>query len=99
VINVPASVPALIAAINLANAVGVPTTLNLAPGAIYTLTSVNDAGADGSNGLPVITDNGLIINGNGATIQRSSTSPVAFRILEIGGGTTVGINKLTIARV
>src|SRR6185503_10950002 len=60
-------VAGLIAAINSANSSAAPNVINLANGGTYTLTTVDN----GSNGLPVI-NNSMTINGNGATIQRSS---------------------------
>ncbi|MBI3210648.1 MAG: hypothetical protein HYZ37_17315 [Candidatus Solibacter usitatus] len=75
-------VSGLIAAINAANANPGPDTINLAPGGTYTLTQV--AGPDlynGPSGLPFIRDK-IVINGNGAVIQRSS-DPITpdFRIM------------------
>lgn len=82
-------VSGLIAAINASNANAGPDTINLAAGGIYTLTYV--AGPDsfhGPSGLPIIqgpsesNPQSLTINGNGATIQRSSTPGTPeFRIL------------------
>jgi hypothetical protein len=74
-------VAGLIAAINTANANGVADTINLAPGGTYTLTAVNNA----DNGLPIITSE-ITINGNGATIERSSVAGTPdFRIIYIAG--------------
>ena len=67
VIPVPCSVAALRAAITTA-APG--DTLNLAAGCIYTITDVDNTPFDGPNGLPVI-DKALIVQGNGATIERA----------------------------
>jgi len=75
-------VAGLIAAINAANTNPGADIINLAPGGTYTLTAVNNVG----NGLPIITSQ-IIINGNGATIQRSSvTGTPDFRIFNIGSG-------------
>jgi hypothetical protein len=69
-------VAGLIAAINAANTSPAPNTINLASGGTYTLTAVDN----GVNGLPAIT-NPMTINGNGATIQRSSAAGTPnFRI-------------------
>ena len=64
----------------------------------YTLSSVDNA-TSGPNGLPVITADGvhtLTINGNGATIWRSTSSGTPdFRILFVGGASAT-INALTL---
>lgn len=98
------SVPALISAINAANATAAPDTLELFWGCTYTLTAVDndDASTGGANGLPVIT-NELTFNGNHATIERDKTAP-AFRIIyskaplqlndiTIRGGSVAGGNE------
>src|SRR5688572_24180534 len=74
----------LIAAINAANAGPGPDTINLAPGGTYILTAVaEDDGYSGGAGLPYIR-RPLTINGNGATIQRSSaTGTPDFRIVYV----------------
>ncbi|MBI4905363.1 MAG: hypothetical protein HY820_17140 [Acidobacteria bacterium] len=75
-------VSGLIAAINAANANPGPDTINLAPGGTYTLTQINGPDSyNGPSGLPIITGK-LVINGNGAVIQRSS-DPITpdFRIM------------------
>lgn len=85
-------VQALIDAIKAANAAGAqgrssqaaPAVIDLAANGAYTLTVVENT-TNGANGLPVITGN-LMLNGNGATIARSSAEGIAdFRILEISG--------------
>lgn len=68
-------------------------TIELAQGCIYELTWIEDM-TNGNNGLPVIVTD-LIINGNGATIQRTENAD-HFRILQIGTKSTVTINDLTI---
>ena len=77
-------VAGLIAAINTANASTCLTTINLAPNGTYTLTSVaEDDGYAGGAGLPYIRHT-LTINGNGATIQRSSAAGTPdFRIIYV----------------
>lgn len=77
-------VPGLIAAINSANANPGSHTINLAPGGAYTLTAVaEDDGYAGGAGLPYIRHT-LTINGNGATIQRSSAAGTPdFRIIYV----------------
>lgn len=82
-------VAALITAINTANANGQVDSIDLAAGGTYSLTTTNN-GTDGNNGLPVILSDGgnaLVINGNGATIQRSTAAGTPnFRIFVISGG-------------
>nr|WP_263013019.1 tandem-95 repeat protein [Ancylothrix sp. D3o] len=69
-------VAGLIAAIAAANTNNQADTINLAQGGTYTLAAANN----GVNGLPVISldsfnlTNTLTINGNGATIQRSTAA-------------------------
>lgn len=92
-LNVPdGDVAGLIAAINAANASPAPNTINLAAGGTYTLTAINN----GVNGLPAIT-NDRTINGNGATIQRSSAPGTPdFRIFHVLSDGTVTFSGLTI---
>src|SRR5207302_1658700 len=79
-------------------------TINLAANGTYTLTTVDNS-TYGSNGLPVILDDGnhmLTINGNGATIQRDTSGGTPdFRVLCVAVSdvhiTTVVINDLVIA--
>jgi hypothetical protein len=93
-------VAGLIAAITAANSSPAPNTINLASAGTYTLTAVDN----GVNGLPAIT-NSMTINGNGATIQRSSaagtpdfrfflvlttTGTVTFSGLTLSNGTGTG---------
>jgi hypothetical protein len=86
-------VAGLIAAINAANSSPAPNTINLASGATYTLTAVDN----GVNGLPAIT-NSMTINGNGATIQRSGAAGTPdFRIFHILTDGTVTFSGLTIS--
>lgn len=74
-------VAGLIAAINTANTNPGADTINLAPGGTYTLTVVDNPG----NGLPIIFSQ-ITINGNGATIQRSSAVGTPdFRIIQVTG--------------
>jgi hypothetical protein len=80
------NVGSLVDAINTANNDKTTAdTINLAALGTYTLTAVNNA----NNGLPIITSE-ITINGNGATIERSSaTGTPDFRILSLG--TTAGL--------
>ncbi len=85
----------------VANANGVSDTINLAAGGIYTLTAVDNL-VNGANGLAAIDDDtaglDLTINGNGATIQRSTAAGTPeFRILPVGIGASASCVDLTIA--
>ena len=93
------------AAITAANTNGQDDIINLAPKGTYTLTTVDNSGNgndDRPNGLPLIGNDGghsLTINGNGATIARSSAQGTpAFRFLHISGA-TVNISGVTITTV
>src|SRR6185437_5546882 len=94
-------VAGLIAAIQTANTDGQPTTIILATNGTYDLTQINnyDTGSDGTkgaNGLPQITGN-VTIQGNGATIERSSASGTpAFRLLDVENHANVTLKNLTI---
>ena len=86
------------AAIMEANALAGTDTINLAPGGTYTLTAVDNTWYyGGPTGLPWITSV-IIINGGGATIQRSSTAGTPdFRIFYIGGPAgDLTLNEVTI---
>jgi hypothetical protein len=88
-------VAGLIAAINNANATCSPaTTINLAPGGTYTLTAVaenpSEYNAPLAVGLPVIRVS-MTINGNGATIQRSTEPGTPdFTVISVSGRTAGG---------
>ncbi len=83
VFNVSAGdVTGLINAINQANSNGQSNTINLTLNGTYTLQQ----SVDGFNGLPAITGP-LVINGNGATLQRAVAAGTDdFRLLEVQGG-------------
>ena len=64
---------------------GLPSIIELAPGAVYTIDGVDNLSTDDSpNGLPQITSY-ITINGHGARIVRSDTAP-ATRLIDVGGG-------------
>ena len=74
----------LIAAIIAANDEGTnpgADTIELAAGGMYTLTAVHNTN-DGDNGLPSITSE-IIIDGNGSTIYRGTSSTPDFRIFHV----------------
>lgn len=93
-------VDALKAAIASANANGQNDTINLAPNGTYTLFTADNS-TNGGNGLPVIGADGgnsLTFAGHGATIQRDPNFPTPnFRILQIGPGSVVTLDAMTIA--
>jgi len=89
-------VTGLITAINSANTDGGNSIINLAAGGTYSLIAINNTGASGDNGLPVILLNGTFtINGNGATIIRGAGPN--FRIFELAVNANFTANNLRIA--
>ena len=68
-------------------------TINLATNGTYTLTTVDNAtGDNGPNGLPELGEAGfgVTVNGNGATIQRSTASGTpTFRLIYVAGNATI----------
>lgn len=98
VFNIPnGDVAGLVAAINTANGSIDADSINLATAGTYTLTTADNTGSYGATGLPVITSP-VTINGNGATIQRSSAPGAPeFRIFLVGSGPAqLTLNSLTI---
>lgn len=94
-IQVPCDVPALVNALDTANADAEADILELTPACTYALTAVNNTDAAlGPNGLPVITSD-ITLNGNGAAISRDSTAP-QFRIFQVNTGATLTLNDLTL---
>ena len=93
----PGNVGALQAAIMSANANGEDDVINLAPGALYLLQSVDNAtNSAGANGLPVIAADGgrtLTINARGAIVVCAGSQP--FRIFQINPSAIVTISALT----
>jgi len=102
----PGTVAELTTAIETANLNSEADIINLTAGAVYTLehpytvgpvSSRTDSSHSLESGLPLITSE-ITINGNGATIERSSAAGVAvFRIFEIGntGSLTLNVTTLT----
>jgi predicted outer membrane repeat protein len=87
-------------AITEANANGQDDTINLVHNGTYTLFTADNS-TNGGNGLPVIGADGgnsLTFAGHGATIQRDPNFPTPdFRILQIGPGSVVTLDAMTIA--
>jgi len=83
----------LIQKIKRANRLQSSDTLELAQGCIYDLTWIQDI-TNGNNGLPVIKSE-IIINGNGATIQRALFTD-HFRIFQNAYRNKLFLNDLTI---
>src|SRR5436309_647690 len=83
------------AAITIANGNAQDDTINLARAGSYVLTVAQNL-TDGPTGLAVIQSDGghaLLINGNGALLQRSTASGTPnFRILNVGSGNVTIIN-------
>jgi hypothetical protein len=74
-------------------------TIELAADSIYTLPDAPAAfTADGPNGLPSITT-AIILNGNGATIERSAADGTpAFRLLHVAATGDLTVQHLTLRR-
>ena len=103
IITVDCNVADLIASINHANANTAPSTLELAPNCIYTLTSIDNTyistfgGStvnNGGNGLPQI-NTPVTINGNNSTIIRADGAPI-FRFFYITYTGSLTVNNLTL---
>jgi hypothetical protein len=92
VFNVGCDTEELIAAIDTANGNGEADTLNLTAGCVYSFTDGDAANNDSA--LPRITSE-ITINGNGATIERSSAAPTEFRLLYMESS-NVTLNNLTL---
>jgi hypothetical protein len=92
----PCTVDFLKYSINLANGNGPGTDIiNLDPGCVYELGVVDNT-VDGNNGLPTITSS-IVINGNDATIRRSTgAQKSAIRLLHISQGGDLVLNDLTL---
>jgi hypothetical protein len=91
-----ASVSALIADINAANAAGGSNTITLAANTTFDLTVVNNT-TNGANGLPVIAANdNLTISGQGGDIIQRDPAAPAFRLFDVASGGTLTLNSLTL---
>lgn len=92
----PCSAEFLITAINDANSNGPGTdVIDLDPGCVYQLGIVDNT-VDGNNGTPTITSS-IVINGNGATVRRSTgAQKAAIRLFHISQGGELTISNLTL---
>lgn len=82
-------------AINEANRHTGLQTINLATSAVYTF-SVVDNSTNGANGLPIVTGQ-IVINGNGAVVERSSAGGTPqFRLFYIPAGGKLTLNDITV---
>ena len=96
-----ASVSALVADINAANANGGANTITLAANTTFDLTAVNNT-TNGANGLPVISgatvaDNLTIIGTGGDAIDRSSAAGTpAFRLFDVANGNSLTLENVTL---
>ena len=90
----PCTTDFLVWSINNANSNGPGTdTINLDPGCTYMLGVVDNT-IDGNNGLPSITSS-IVINGNGATVRRSTGSQkAAIRLFHISQGGELVLNDI-----
>ena len=89
VIDVGCTSPELIAAFTTVESnADASNTINLAPDCVYTLVAATpgDNAFVGDNGVPrVIRPQTLVINGNGATLERSSLPGTPkFRLMQFG---------------
>ena len=90
----PCSQELLVKAINDANANGPGTdVIDLDGSCVFQLGDVDNT-VDGNNGLPAITSS-IVINGNGATVRRSSgAQKAAIRLFYVAQGGDLTINDL-----
>lgn len=92
----PCSTEFLITSINNANGNGPGTdVIELEAGCVYELGTVDNT-VDGNNGTPTITSS-IVINGNGATVRRSTgAQKAAIRLFHISQGGELTLNNLTL---
>ena len=87
--------PALVAAINAANTANGGNVV-LTPGCTYTLTTSHATGANGPDGLPIITT-AITLTGNNNTITRSAAvGTPAFRISEVSSAGSLTLKLVTL---
>jgi len=88
--------PALVAAINAANTANGGNVV-LTPGCTYTLTTSNATGANGPDGLPMITT-AITLTGDHNTITRSAAAGTpAFRIAEVTNTGSLTLKLVTLS--
>ena len=93
---IPCSAQQLITAITAANNSAGADILELTGTCTYTLTLVNNDLGNGPNSLPVITSD-ITINGNGATIARSTADGIPeFRLFQIASTGVLTLDQLTL---
>ena len=90
-ITVPCSTPALVSAINTANARGT-ATVRLSANCVYNIATP----ATATDGLPVITRNTTIVGGPRTTIRRDPTVATIFRILEVAAGARLSVAGISL---
>ncbi len=85
----------LIAALQFADALHTPTTVDLAPGSTYTMTQAFSGlyASEGMSAFPQLIGN-VIINGNGATLTKDVNA--TFRFFNISGG-SLTLRNLTLS--
>jgi hypothetical protein len=91
---VACSQTALVAAINLANSSG-GGNVPLTPGCTYILTHSNGGGANGPDGLPIITTV-ISLTGSANVITRSPAAP-PFRIAEVSATGNLTLTSVTLS--
>ncbi len=92
----PCSQEWLVNAINNANSNGPGTDIiNLDGSCVYQLATIDNT-VDGNNGLPSITSS-IVINGNGATVRRSTgAQKMPIRLFHVSQGGELVIDNLTL---
>lgn len=94
--EVSCDVRSLIEAIKTANRSPGPDTLELTGGCAYTLNAIDNTGANGANGLPLITSE-INLSGNGAVIERDAIdSTPLFRLLQVSSTGVLALNNVTL---
>lgn len=95
-VKVACSAPDLIKAINNANLIGGTHTLQLAAECVYSLTTIDNVGTNGDNGLPKIASN-ITISGSNSIIERSIWA-AEFRFFEVTKGFSLNLQGVTLRR-
>jgi hypothetical protein len=95
VFDVPCNVPALLTALQNANANAEQDTVNLASECTYNFTTFSSSDSDGPNALPILSSK-IEIYGNNSILQRDPAAN-AFRILKVATQGEVVLFDLTIS--